>query len=249
MVNDGPGTVRCRIPNRSEAIWTNFAPTELFTFNYIEGLVSSALFITLAAGVARERPHSRDFLGRRQWIDSQPGARLLLSRRLLGDTALGIIASTLVRAKIHFFTVAAGGTPVADNVLQWLVRRFTVAGTSTAVVPTQIDAGSPGIAANCWQQLHGRADLRCDKSVQLAGASEVVVPVECSAGRGDDYSRYCCVWHWVHADTRQLRVNRQRKRSLAGVAWSIRDYDHVAIGVRLARSESSHYTGRRRHTW
>lgn len=60
-----------------------------------------------------------------------------------GDTALAVIASTLTRARIYFFAVGAAGTPVADNVLQWLVRRFTVDGTKTAVVPTLNDGGAP----------------------------------------------------------------------------------------------------------
>ncbi len=61
-----------------------------------------------------------------------------------GDTALGVIASTLTRAKIHLFIVTMGTAGVvADNVLRWLIRRFTAAGTYTAVVPVAIDTGAP----------------------------------------------------------------------------------------------------------
>ena len=61
-----------------------------------------------------------------------------------GDTALGVIASALTRAKIHLFIINQGATGVvADNILQWLVRRFTAAGTYTAVVPTLLDPGAP----------------------------------------------------------------------------------------------------------
>ena len=60
-----------------------------------------------------------------------------------GKTTLAVIASTLTRGKVHFFVVSVGGTPVSDYILQWLVRRFTVDGTRTAVVPTLLDSGSP----------------------------------------------------------------------------------------------------------
>lgn len=59
-----------------------------------------------------------------------------------GDTALAVVASTLTRGRIHYFKVAAGGTP-ADNVLQWLVRRVTASGTGTAVTPAALDGGAP----------------------------------------------------------------------------------------------------------
>lgn len=59
-----------------------------------------------------------------------------------GDTALGIIASTLTRAKLDFFEVSTGGI-VADNIPQWLIRRFTVVGTSTAVTPVPDDPAAP----------------------------------------------------------------------------------------------------------
>ena len=112
-----------------------------------------------------------------------------------GDTALGIIASTLVRAKIHFFTVAAGGTPVADNVLQWLVRRFTAAGTSTAYTPVQLDLGSPvsqltvgtnhtveptytGILFNL--QVHQRSLYQWN----AAPAGEILIPAVAASGIG-----------------------------------------------------------------
>ena len=61
-----------------------------------------------------------------------------------GDTALGIIASPLTRAKIHLFILTMGSAgAVGDNVLQWLIRHFTALGTYTAVVPTRLDLDSP----------------------------------------------------------------------------------------------------------
>ena len=61
-----------------------------------------------------------------------------------GDTALGVIASTLTRAKIHLFIVTMGSAGlVSDNVLQWLIRRFTATGTFTAVTPSLLDDDAP----------------------------------------------------------------------------------------------------------
>lgn len=61
-----------------------------------------------------------------------------------GDTALGVIASTLTRAKIHLVIVYMGAAGVvADNVLGWTVRRFTTLGTYTVVVPEPLDPGAP----------------------------------------------------------------------------------------------------------
>jgi len=55
-----------------------------------------------------------------------------------GVTALGIAGSTLTRAKLFFWLVAAIGTP-ADNAILWYLRRFSAAGTSTPVTPTPLD--------------------------------------------------------------------------------------------------------------
>lgn len=61
-----------------------------------------------------------------------------------GDTALGIIASALTRARIDWFTVKMGSAgAVGDNVLQWLIRRFVALGTYTPVVPAPDDPAAP----------------------------------------------------------------------------------------------------------
>ena len=54
-------------------------------------------------------------------------------------TAVGLAAT---RARLYDFILSMGGTP-ADNTLEWLLRRFTVAGTGTAVVPVAVDPGAP----------------------------------------------------------------------------------------------------------
>lgn len=60
-----------------------------------------------------------------------------------GDTALAVLAVTVTRAKIYDLVFAHSGTP-ADNVINWLVRRFTVVGTEGAgVVPAPLDSDAP----------------------------------------------------------------------------------------------------------
>ena len=61
-----------------------------------------------------------------------------------GKTALSLIASSLTRARVHYWVVSVGGTPVADNILNWLVRRFTAVGTGTAATPAALDGDGPG---------------------------------------------------------------------------------------------------------
>lgn len=68
-----------------------------------------------------------------------------------GDTALGVIASTLTRAKLDFFEVSTGGN-VADNIIQWLVRRISVAGTSTPVTPVPDDPTAPGAQLSAQEE-------------------------------------------------------------------------------------------------
>jgi hypothetical protein len=60
-----------------------------------------------------------------------------------GKTALGLNAATTTRARINQFVLSVGGTPVADNILDWQIRRFTTLGTSTPVTPVAKDAASP----------------------------------------------------------------------------------------------------------
>lgn len=68
-----------------------------------------------------------------------------------GDTALGVVGSALTRARLHFFVLSVPGVPVADNVLEWLIRRLTAVGTSTPVVPTLLDPASPVSQLNAGQ--------------------------------------------------------------------------------------------------
>lgn len=60
-----------------------------------------------------------------------------------GDTALAVVANALTRGKIHDIIFSQGAAP-ADTVIQWLVRRFTVAGTEGGgVTPAPLDPAAP----------------------------------------------------------------------------------------------------------
>ena len=61
-----------------------------------------------------------------------------------GDTCLAVYApGTTRRGYLYYFLLTVPGTPVADNVLAWNVRRFTARGTGTAQTPSQLDPASP----------------------------------------------------------------------------------------------------------
>lgn len=59
-----------------------------------------------------------------------------------GATVAGLTASTLVRGRMLELWAACEDT-VADNMIRWLARRYTVAGTSTPVTPEEDDPGGP----------------------------------------------------------------------------------------------------------
>ena len=59
-----------------------------------------------------------------------------------GDSTLAVEGDALTRGKLYELIFSQGGTP-ADNVIQWLVRRFTAVGTRTGVTPTALDSDAP----------------------------------------------------------------------------------------------------------
>jgi hypothetical protein len=59
-----------------------------------------------------------------------------------GATLVGVTASTLLRARLVELWAAVEGTP-ADQIIRWLVRRYTAAGTSSAVTPGEEDLDGP----------------------------------------------------------------------------------------------------------
>jgi hypothetical protein len=61
-------------------------------------------------------------------------------------TTLTLVSSTTIRPEIFDLILGSTATP-ADNALQWLLQRFTAAGTVTAVTPTALDPGNPAATA------------------------------------------------------------------------------------------------------
>ena len=60
-----------------------------------------------------------------------------------GETCLAIVASTLTRGSVYDYVFSHGGT-AADNVVTWVIQRFTVAGTEGAgVTPAPLDPDAP----------------------------------------------------------------------------------------------------------
>jgi len=112
-----------------------------------------------------------------------------------GTTALALLASTLNRARVHWFSLNVGGTPVADNIPTWLIRRITGPGTSTAVVPALLDLGGPASQLTAGQNhtveptfgatllgmaLHQRSLYQWNASP----GGEIVLPATAGAGLG-----------------------------------------------------------------
>jgi hypothetical protein len=62
------------------------------------------------------------------------------------DTALGLTSATTIRPQIYDVIFGSSATP-ADNALNWLLQRYTAAGTSTAVTPEPLDPDDPAALA------------------------------------------------------------------------------------------------------
>ncbi len=60
-------------------------------------------------------------------------------------TAVLITSATTVRPKIFSYMWSTLGA-AADGVLEWIIQRFTAAGTTTAVTPRNLDATDPATA-------------------------------------------------------------------------------------------------------
>ncbi|KKL79433.1 hypothetical protein LCGC14_2014870 [marine sediment metagenome] len=59
-----------------------------------------------------------------------------------GDTVLTLIGLSLTRGKLYDLVFGTIGTP-ADAFIQWLLRRFTAAGTGTGVGEIPLDTDAP----------------------------------------------------------------------------------------------------------
>lgn len=74
---------------------------------------------------------------------AEPGTIAAVSSSF--KTVLLLTGSTTTRAKIFHFVVSTTGA-AADGVLEWILQRSTVIGTTTAVTPRNIDATDPSTA-------------------------------------------------------------------------------------------------------
>lgn len=61
-------------------------------------------------------------------------------------TLLGLTGGTTIRPVIFDVVVGSPATP-ADNALEFILQRYTAAGTSTAVTPEPLDSGDPAAIA------------------------------------------------------------------------------------------------------
>ena len=66
------------------------------------------------------------------------------------DSVLGLVATSAVRPEIYDIIFGCSAAP-ADTAIQWLMRRFTAAGTATAVTPNALDPGDPSATATAGE--------------------------------------------------------------------------------------------------
>ena len=78
-----------------------------------------------------------------------------------GDTALALEGQADIRARIYEIIMGHGGSP-GDTLINWLVRRGTALGTSTAVTPAKLDNDAPA------SQLAGAEDHTAEPTYTAA---------------------------------------------------------------------------------
>ncbi len=66
------------------------------------------------------------------------------------DTVLGLTGGTTVRPVIYDLVVGSPATP-ADNALEFILQRYTAAGTATSVTPEPLDPADPAAIATAGQ--------------------------------------------------------------------------------------------------
>lgn len=62
------------------------------------------------------------------------------------DSVLGLTSASTIRPEIYDVILGSSASP-ADNAIQWLMRRYTAAGTATSVTPQALDPGDPAALA------------------------------------------------------------------------------------------------------
>lgn len=74
-------------------------------------------------------------MARRYSIDGQ-------ATNTAAKTILGLTSAATVRPKIYDLTIGSDATP-ADMAAEYVLQRYTAAGTATAVTPQALDSGDP----------------------------------------------------------------------------------------------------------
>lgn len=112
---------------------------------------------------------------------------------VVGDSALGIFASTTVRPRVYEIFFGVRGTP-ADNASVFLFQRVSTAGTATgAVTPTPLDDQDPVAVATAGhtytaeptpgaELLRFAANARATPRWVAAPGSELIIAKAANAG-------------------------------------------------------------------
>lgn len=111
-------------------------------------------------------------------------------------TVLGLTSAATVRPRIYDVLFGTSGTP-ADNALNWLLQRFTAAGTSSAATPVNLDPADPSALASGGQNhtveptytagavlLDIDANQRSTQRWVASPGSEFVLPATAANGAG-----------------------------------------------------------------
>ena len=109
---------------------------------------------------------------------------------------LGLTSATTIRPRIYDVIFGTSGTP-ADNALNWLLQRYTAAGTATSVTPTAIDPADPAALASAGSNhtveptytagailLDIDANQRSTQRWVASPGSELVMPATAANGAG-----------------------------------------------------------------
>lgn len=129
-------------------------------------------------------------MGRRYSID---GAQAVNSPT---DTCLGLTSDTTIRPAIYDVIFGSNATP-ADNALQWLLQRYTAAGTSTSVTPQPLDSEDPAASATAGENhtdeptytsnailLNISANQRSTQRWVASPGGEIILPATSANGVG-----------------------------------------------------------------
>jgi hypothetical protein len=129
-------------------------------------------------------------MGRRYAID---GAQAVASPT---DTVLGLTSASTIRPAVYDIIFGSSATP-ADNALNWLLQRYTAAGTATAVTPQALDSADPAALASAGEDhtaeptftanavlLNVSANQRSTQRWVAAPGGEILLPATAANGVG-----------------------------------------------------------------